>query len=332
MDGYLPPELLQLTALKQINLSNNNFHGPLPPQWSSISLESLDLSNNVLSGPLPVSYGYKTTFPALRKVYLQGNLLSGPLPAAEWTTGFAREAMITLRPGNDGLCGPVPLIDPELFAPGSTSPEAMQFLTALTRPFEPNGPRNVSQVYIIHDGILAPDTSVVVTNTLGSCAEPCGRAFTVDTNLLDATWEYNVSLADLLANNPGLTPAEATPGTQLALPCYPSGVGVPQWFGSDATVGMFAGGNQHNVIAGVMGAELAGVVVGPNGLGKNGVYYEGSMEGPNRPGQFTKPVFWFVKMDATFTVSAVTITAGRPMTGVSLYVGTNATDYQWTIS
>lgn len=203
----------------------------------------------------------------------------------------------------------------------------MQLLSTLARPADGTGPRNVSQVYILHDGILAPDTSVVVTNTLGSCAEPCGRAFTITTNLLDATWEYNVSMADLLANNPGLTPAEATPGTQLALPCYPSGVGIPEWFGSDASVGMFAGGNQHG-IEGVLGAELAGVVVGPNGLGKNGVYYEGTIEGSGGPGQLSKPVFWFVKMDATFTVSAVTITAGRPMTGVSLYVGTNATDYQ----
>ena len=324
LDGYLPPELLQISTLKSLNLSNNYFHGSLPPQWASTTLETLDLANNVLSGPLPTAYGDHQTFPALSMLNLQGNLLSGPLPIPEWTTGFAPQAVLTLRPGNDGLCGPVPIVDPTLFAGSvaattSPAPEAMAYLNSMAAPV--GSTRNVSQVYIMHEGILGWDTSVVVTNTLGSCAEPCGQAFTVATNLLDATWQYNVSLADLMANNPGLSPAEIKPGTQLALPCYPDGVGSPQWFGSDVGVGMFAGGNEHG-INGVIEAELAGQVVSYNGLG-NGVYYDGAYDTVLPE----EPVYWFVKMDATFTVSAVSITAGNAMHGVSLYVGNNATDF-----
>ena len=185
-------------------------------------------------------------------------------------------------------------------------------------------------LYFMHDDILAPGTSVLITNTLGSCAEPCGRVFNVTTNLLDATWEYNVSMADVLANNPGLTPGEITPGLQLALPCYPTDLDVPVRYGSDAAIGMFAGGHQRG-ISGVKGAQLAGAVVGPPaGLKDSGMFYEGSLL-PRVQGGDTRlalPVYWFVKLDAEFTVSGITITAGDAMNGISLYVGTNASNYE----
>jgi hypothetical protein len=342
LDGYLPPELLQIDTLKQLNLSNNLFHGPLPPQWASQSLATLDLSNNVLSGPLPKNYGAEGVFPELKYIFLHGNLLSGALPVPQWTQGFAPGAIIILRPGNDGLCGPVPLVDPSMLViPPFATPtsEAMEILNSVAEQSQSASSTSsgeLSKVYIFYEGMMTPESSVVITNTLGSCAEPCGRAFTVTTNLLDATWEYNVSLADIMANNPGLTPAEAIPGTQLALPCYPSGVGGPAWFGSDSAVGMFAGGHQEG-IEGVIGGELAGVVVGPNGLSNsNGIFYEGSRKdisralgtAANLTSGYVTPIFWFVKMDATFTVSAVSITSGNAMSGISLFVGNNATDYK----
>ena len=338
LDGYLPPELLQISTLTQLNLSNNVFHGPLPPQWASQSLTTLDLSNNVLSGPLPTNYGVEDVFPELQFISLQGNLLSGPLPTPQWIQGFAPGAVIILRPGNDGLCGPIPLVDPSmLITPpfAASAPETMDVLNSAAQrsPYYSSAGGDMSKVYIFHEGMMAPDSAVVVTNTLGSCAEPCGRAFTVNTNLLDATWEYNVSLADIMANNPGLSPAEAIPGTQLALPCYPAGVHGPSWFGSNSAIGMFAGGHQLG-LDGVVGGELAGVVVAPGGLSStNGIFYEGSrnsstIASEDMPPQYALPVYWFVKMDATFTVSAVSITAGHNMTGISLYVGNNATDYK----
>jgi hypothetical protein len=361
MDGYLPPELLQLPALEVLDLSYNMFAGPLPPQWTSQTLRSLNLANNVLSGPLPPSYGAPGAFPALKELNLRGNLLVGALPVPAWTTGFSPKAVITLRPGNDGLCGAVPLVNPVLLTSGilgTTPADTLAILSSLPARVQPTSSPTgggdaygtdvdadtPSQVYIMHQDVLAQNTSVLITNTLGSCAEPCGRAFMVETNILDATWQYNVTIADLIANNPGLTPAEAKPGTQLALPCYPEGSGTPMRFSSDAAAGMFAGGNEKGM-AGVVGAELAGAVVSPSGLVGTGVYYEGSMAGPTDDDgdedvddalknflegggfEYVKPVYWFVKMDATFTVSAVTVTAGEAMENVSLWVGTNVSDY-----
>lgn len=345
LDGYLPPELLQIDTLKQLNFSNNLLYGPLPPQWASKSLITLDLSNNVLSGPLPTNYGATGVFPELKYILIQGNLLSGALPIPQWTQGFAPRSTIILRPGNNGLCGTVPLVDPAMLVTSpfaaTLTPEATNLFNSVaeqSRVSTGNATNDgTSKVYIFYEGMMTSDSSVLITNTLGSCAEPCGRAFTVSTNLLDATWEYNVSLADIMANNPGLTPAEASPGTQLALPCYPSGVSGPSWYGSDSARGMFAGGHQLG-IDGVVGGELAGVVVGPNRLlSSNGIYYEGSLNGSSNAiaaGEtsslpaYAMPVFWFVKMDATLTVSAVSITAGNAMYGVSLFVGNNATDYK----
>lgn len=344
LDGYLPPELLQIDTLKQLNFSDNLFNGPLPPQWASKSLTTLDLSNNVLSGPLPKNYGAEGVFPQLKYIFIQGNLLSGPLPIPQWTQGFAPGSSIIIRPGNNGLCGPVPLVDPAMLVTSpyaaTLRPETTNLLNSVAEQSKLSTGNatsgELSKVYIFYTGIMASDSSVLVTNTLGSCAEPCGRAFTVVTNLLDATWEYNVSLADIMANNPGLTPAEASPGTQLALPCYPSGVAGPSWFGSDSAVGMFAAGHQLG-IDGVVGGELAGVVVGPNGLrSSNGVFYEGSINGSSAAlagemgslPSYAMPIYWFVKMDATFTVSAVSITAGNSMSGISLFVGNDATDYK----
>jgi len=346
LDGYLPPELLQIDTLKQLNLSNNLFYGPLPPQWASKSLTTLDLSNNVLSGPLPTNYGAEGVFPQLKNILIHGNLLSGPMPIPQWTQGFASRSTIILRPGNNGLCGPVPLVDPAMLDTSQNAPaqraetdDLLNYVAEQSRGVSIGNTTTdeTSKVYIFYDGIMTSDSSVLITNTLGSCAEPCGRAFTVTTNLLDATWEYNVSLADIMANNPGLTPAEARPGTQLALPCYPTLDSGPSYYGSDSAIGMFAGGHQLG-IGGVVGGELAGVVVGPNGLlNSNGIFYEGSLNGSKAlaiaAGEsslpaYATPIFWFVKMDATFTVSAVTITAGNSMSNISLFVGNNATDYK----
>lgn len=336
MVGYLPPELLQLQYLQILDLSNNQFSGNLPPQWSSQSLLFLDLSYNILSGPLPIAYGSQDTFPTLQTFALQGNLLTGALPIPGWTsTGFGTESLVTLRPGNDGLCGPVPVIDPNLYpraSPRNATPTAIASVLLSSGAVQSN---NFSQTYIMYEGILSDTgaplegvstTEVQVTNTLGSCATACGRTFSITSNLLDATWENNVSLADILAHNPGLLPSDAKPGLELALPCYPSGL-EPSEYGSDAALLMFAGGNQQSQ-EGVLGAELAGAVVSPFGLGQNGLYYEGSWTiASNSSGipeldrMLIQPVYWFVKMEASFKISAVTITAGKDISNVGLYIG-----------
>lgn len=335
--GTLPPDLLTLSQLQVLNLSSNSFTGTLPPQWSSLTLTQLDLSNNLLSGPLPVAYGSKETFPQLTKIFLQGNQFSGAMPGPEWTSyGFAAQAVITLRPGNWGLCGPVAIVDPRFY---TTMPSG-QDGTALLGPKSVSSTgvtSNTSQAYIVYSGLLGgtgiepgvsapPTTNVVVTNTLGSCADPCGRTAPLLTNIYDATWQNNVSLSDLVTYNPGLSVATAYPGMLLALPCYPAWL-EPQTFNSDAAQGMFAGGNQQSVM-GTVGAELAGGVVNPGGLNDSTTFYEGSRDWKYAPdgtmsAYLVEPVYWFVKLEATFTMSAMTITAGDAMSGITLYIGTD---------
>ncbi|GKV16733.1 hypothetical protein SLEP1_g27331 [Rubroshorea leprosula] len=56
--GVLPPVLGSLSALRHLNLKNNNFHGSLPVElFAAKGLLSLVLSENSFSGPLPVEIG-----------------------------------------------------------------------------------------------------------------------------------------------------------------------------------------------------------------------------------------------------------------------------------
>ena len=343
LEGVLPPDLFRLRNVAVLNLSNNVFTGTLPPQWTSTTLATLDLSNNRLSGPLPEAYGSKETFPKLAAIYLQGNQFSGPLPGPEWmSTGFAPQAVITLRPGNNALCGPVPIVNPDFYTTMPSGDLRLQ-LAGPTLVSSTGVTLNTSQAYIVARNMLAgtssdppgavpPPTNIVVTNTLGSCVDPCGRTAPLVTNILDATWDNNVTLADLLVYNPGLSTQNAKPGTQLALPCYPSWL-EPTTFGSDAAHAQFAGGNQRSVV-GTVGAELAGGVVGSNGLNNSAIYYEGIADwewgvgdggsgGIGMEAFLVEPVYWFVTLGAPFTVSAVSIKAGKAMSNIAVYVGTN---------
>ncbi|KAJ6766884.1 LRR RECEPTOR-LIKE SERINE/THREONINE-PROTEIN KINASE RFK1-RELATED [Salix purpurea] len=51
--GELPPELIQLRYLKNIDLSYNYLSGSIPSQWASLQLEMMILSSNKLDGNLP---------------------------------------------------------------------------------------------------------------------------------------------------------------------------------------------------------------------------------------------------------------------------------------
>ncbi|KAM1561833.1 hypothetical protein EV1_004743 [Malus domestica] len=77
LDGVLPPALVKLPYLKEVNLGQNYLSGSIPFEWTSTKLESLVLSVNKLSGPIPGYLGIITT---LRALSLESNLFSGPIP------------------------------------------------------------------------------------------------------------------------------------------------------------------------------------------------------------------------------------------------------------
>lgn len=75
----VPAELEKLTALRELNLSNNLLRGSIPATLSSLtSLRTLDLRKNQLSGSIPATFG---DLKDLTTLHLAENTLTGTLPA-----------------------------------------------------------------------------------------------------------------------------------------------------------------------------------------------------------------------------------------------------------
>ncbi|KAL0724139.1 hypothetical protein Bca4012_038738 [Brassica carinata] len=77
--GPLPPEISQMQSLKfLILLAYNNFNGEIPHEYGNIlSLQALDISFNRLNGSIPASFGKLTS---LLWLMLANNSLSGEIP------------------------------------------------------------------------------------------------------------------------------------------------------------------------------------------------------------------------------------------------------------
>ncbi|KAK7324505.1 hypothetical protein VNO77_28107 [Canavalia gladiata] len=77
LQGSLPPELVRLPHIQQINFSLNYLSGAIPTEWGSLKLEIIHLFGNRLSGSIPVELANITT---LRYLILESNRFSGNLP------------------------------------------------------------------------------------------------------------------------------------------------------------------------------------------------------------------------------------------------------------
>ncbi|KAK4589470.1 hypothetical protein RGQ29_020157 [Quercus rubra] len=76
LDGILPPSLVKLPNLKEIDLNRNYLSGMIPREWASMKLEYLSISTNNLSGRID----YLANITTLRALSIESNLFSGPVP------------------------------------------------------------------------------------------------------------------------------------------------------------------------------------------------------------------------------------------------------------
>ena len=77
LNGTIPPELLHLTALRQLYLHDNGLSGPIPDMSGLVSLERLWLSDNNLTGFVPDMSRLPAT---LTQLNLHSNQLIGQIP------------------------------------------------------------------------------------------------------------------------------------------------------------------------------------------------------------------------------------------------------------
>ncbi|CAM0884035.1 unnamed protein product [Alopecurus aequalis] len=103
LEGTFPQGLQDCTSMNVLDLSSNNFSGPIPPdiQRQAPYLTSLDLSYNSFSGEIP---SYILTMTYLNVLNLQHNQLSGQIPQQ-----FALlDGLTALNVADNLLSGPIP--------------------------------------------------------------------------------------------------------------------------------------------------------------------------------------------------------------------------------
>ena len=105
LTGSIPPELGDLPQLRRLVLGGNQLTGSIPPELGGLNqLTMLDLGNNSLSGTIPSELG---SLPRLDSLLLHRNELTGPIPSQLANIASLRRLLLALNQ----LTGPVP---PEL--------------------------------------------------------------------------------------------------------------------------------------------------------------------------------------------------------------------------
>ncbi|XP_054792648.1 receptor-like protein 33 isoform X1 [Prosopis cineraria] len=103
IEGSIPEEMMNFTALHGLNLSNNNLSGLIPSSIGKLKdLESLDLSNNSFTGKIPSQLA---SLSFLSFMNLSCNHLAGKIPIGTQLQSFDASSFVD----NKGLCGP-PLV------------------------------------------------------------------------------------------------------------------------------------------------------------------------------------------------------------------------------
>ncbi|XP_050225991.1 probable LRR receptor-like serine/threonine-protein kinase At1g74360 [Mercurialis annua] len=103
--GPLPVEVSQMPRLKYLILAFNRFNGSIPYEYGKFpSLQSLDLSYNILTGSIPSSFG---NLSSLLWLMLANNNLSGKIPKEMGNCS----SLLWLNLANNNLSGNIP---PEL--------------------------------------------------------------------------------------------------------------------------------------------------------------------------------------------------------------------------
>ncbi|XP_058209720.1 probable leucine-rich repeat receptor-like serine/threonine-protein kinase At3g14840 isoform X2 [Rhododendron vialii] len=78
LQGTLPPELVRLTRLEDIDLTRNYLSGTIPPEWGSMTkLVAISLLGNRITGRIPKELANINT---LAIITVEFNQLSGPIP------------------------------------------------------------------------------------------------------------------------------------------------------------------------------------------------------------------------------------------------------------
>ena len=98
--GTIPPEVDMLTELRALNLSNTQLSGAIPPEMGMLTeLRALNLSNTQLSGAIPPEMGMLTN---LRELSISG-FITGPIP-----TELGMLASLEILVLNGRLDSPIP--------------------------------------------------------------------------------------------------------------------------------------------------------------------------------------------------------------------------------
>ncbi|XP_022717354.1 probable leucine-rich repeat receptor-like serine/threonine-protein kinase At3g14840 [Durio zibethinus] len=79
LSGTLPPELVSLPFLQEIDLTRNYLNGTIPPEWGSMQLVNITLLGNRLTGSIPEELANLSN---LTSLVLEHNNFSGNLPPA----------------------------------------------------------------------------------------------------------------------------------------------------------------------------------------------------------------------------------------------------------